>query len=338
MTEKEASVVQLRTTKDWSRWLAIVRTKAQQEGVWEAINPDVIEPQELIEPPLPGQKNSSDQVADIEELNATELEVFKINRDDWKAKQKVYERKRKAINEIEDQVLRWHQRRTHVRLRPSASQNAKSTRTEEWIAEWESAPAEAKLHDLPDVAGVRPIRQFLHAVQGIHPVFADTWSNQIESIRILQPDKKLEDILPSATQFATIFRNQWRLKQDKRLLLTKEIHKRRSQGDFRPKDWEMRPYPARQVLKGLEKDTELQTRYIQALQEIRMFLEKSHPKESLKEKEKSSEANESVIGTAFVGSFASSLHDYPLCNSWIFDSGSPNHIANKRECFRTGTV
>ena len=79
-----------------------------------------------------------------------------------------------------------------------ANQNAKNTRTEEWITEWEAALTEAKLHKLPDVEGIRPIRKFIQAVESIAPSFSTHWKNQIELIGITQPEK-LEELIPDWT-------------------------------------------------------------------------------------------------------------------------------------------
>jgi len=60
----------------------LIKTKAQQKGVWEVINPDLPTPIELVEPEYPQPKNAAGQIVEIAALTAIELEAFKIARDD----------------------------------------------------------------------------------------------------------------------------------------------------------------------------------------------------------------------------------------------------------------
>lgn len=103
---KEASVVHLRTTKDWPRWLALIKTKTLQKGVWQVIDPDLSDPIQLIEPPLPIAKNLAGEAVEIIALTPSELEAFKIARDDRKTKKKLFDKRRDVLNEIEDYVIR----------------------------------------------------------------------------------------------------------------------------------------------------------------------------------------------------------------------------------------
>ena len=72
-TVPETSVVQLRTTKDWPRYIALVRTRALQRTVWDVIDPDR-EPTQLNEPPEPTPKKANGDVAAIAALTPAELE------------------------------------------------------------------------------------------------------------------------------------------------------------------------------------------------------------------------------------------------------------------------
>jgi hypothetical protein len=393
-TSSDTSVVHLRTTKDWPRWIALIKTKAKQKGIWDTIDPDASEPTELAEPAAPIPKNAAGNIVEIAALTAIELEAFKIARDDWKTKRKLFEKKKDVLNDIEDYVIRttsnfWsaieHADGLYAKLvalkarvAPSsyarevealnrwnlANQNAKNTRTEDWIAEWEAALAEAKLHKLPDVEGIRPTRKFLQAVESIAPSFSTHWINQIESIAVTQPEKRLEDVIPGGPQIATILRNQLRTKpikgsfastlQGQEAPADKEAEKGKN-GCFdgrkhsinncfylnpglRPQGWQMRKNSAEKVIQGLEKDPVLRGKHQQVYKEIKTYLEQlknKDPKDSAKD---SNQADESALaGSAFAGipnyapptCFATG--SYPLYNSWIFDSGSPNHIANQKE-------
>ena len=390
---KDSSVVYLRTTKDWPRWIAVNRTKAQHRDVWKLIDPDISTPEELVEPEYPKPLNAEGAVVAIHTLKPAELESFKIARDDWKTKRKLFDKKKDALNEIEEHVIRttanfWssieHVQGLHARMvalkthvAPTnyaretealnrwnkANQNAKNTRTEEWITEWEAALTEAKLHKLPDVEGIRPIRKFIEAVESIAPSFSTHWKNQIELIGITQPEK-LEELIPTGPQIAMILRNQVRNHTSQKgtfasTLQSEEAPVDRSgrkgcfdnprhnmkkcfylNPDLRPEGWEMRRKGAKAMLAGIEKDSALKEQYKDALKEIKDYLEKSSQNPTPQAQQ---DPEPRIAGSAFIGApnctptcFASS--SYPLYNSWIFDSGSGNHIANEKERFRVGTL
>src|SRR5436190_20490953 len=99
-TVAETSVVQLKTPKDWPRWLALIKTKAVQKGVWDNVNPDIHQPIVLEEPAAPEPKNGSGQEVPIHTLKSAELEAYKIDRDDWKAKKKLIDKKKEVLQEI----------------------------------------------------------------------------------------------------------------------------------------------------------------------------------------------------------------------------------------------
>jgi hypothetical protein len=236
-TVQDTSVVYLKTYKDWPRWIALNKTRATQKGVWEFIDPDVATPPLLVEPVQPKPKKANGELVTLQELTQSEVDLYRIEKDDWKIEKKAYDKKKEALTDIEDHVIRtagahWsaiekkeglHARLVALKARVAptnyareqdalkrwelANQNAQSTRTTEWLVEWEAALEEAKLFDLPDVQGIRPTRRFLKAVEGIAPAFSQHWANQIETLGVTQPTKKLEDEIPSGTQIATIFRN-----------------------------------------------------------------------------------------------------------------------------------
>jgi Pol polyprotein, beta-barrel domain len=395
-TVPETSAVHLRTTKDWPRYIALVRTRALQKAVWDVIDPDR-EPTQLNEPPEPTPKKANGEVTTIAALTPAELEAYKIERDDWKAKKKLYDKKKEVLNDIEDYVIRttgnfwstiervdglraklvalknrvaptnYARELDALRRWERANQGAKSTRTEEWIAEWEAALTEAQLHNLPDVQGIRPTRQFIRAVEGIAPSFTTHWTNHIETIGVTQPTQKLEDVIPSGFQIATIFRNQFRTNsrgqkgafpstlQNDAAPGQSQSEKRKCfdgighsmdrcfylHSNIRPEGWVMRRKSAQSVLKGLKKDSALQERFKEVVSEIEAFLNKN-TSETSTSKQPAQEDDNRPVGTAFTGmpnsSFASSTDVYPLFDSWIFDSGSGHHIANKRERFRPGTL
>jgi hypothetical protein len=56
------------------------------------------------------------------------------------------------------------------------------TRIEDWITSWRKVLTKAKNFDLPDVTGLRPTRQFLHAVSSISSSFSDCRNLRIEDL------------------------------------------------------------------------------------------------------------------------------------------------------------
>ena len=167
----------------------------------------------------------------------------------WQEELKDHRKKTKIITEIEDHVIRtagtyWstienvtglHTRLVKLKERVAPTSyareqevirryervrlQAKSTRTEEWLAEWESALRDVIELKIPDVQDIRPTRFFLLAVEKIAPLFAQTWSNTIESYVVMNPEaepttpctgeseNKLKSIIPDGFQIAQIFRN-----------------------------------------------------------------------------------------------------------------------------------
>jgi hypothetical protein len=90
----------------------------------------------------------------------------------------------------------------------SVRRSAKATKTEEWLKQWESALSDLKERKLPEFEGIRPTRAFLHAVEKIQPLFAQTWFNTIESKAVMSPTADLTLEIPDGFQIAKIFRNQ----------------------------------------------------------------------------------------------------------------------------------
>src|SRR2546423_1831005 len=89
----------------------------------------------------------------------------------------------------------------------SVRKSAKATKTEEWLRQWESALSDLKERNLPESEGIRPTRAFLQAVEKIQPLFAQTWSNTIESTAVMSPEEDITTKIPDGFKIAQIFRN-----------------------------------------------------------------------------------------------------------------------------------
>ena len=159
----------LRTQKDWTRQLALIKTKALQKGVQENINPNLKQPTALEELSTLKPKNAIREEIIIHVLKVAKLEAYKIDRDDQKGKKKLYNKKKEVLNDIEDYIIRTTSNYQNaikyinslyaklialkVRVTPTnyaretdalkrqerANQSAKSTRTEEQVAEQKAA-------------------------------------------------------------------------------------------------------------------------------------------------------------------------------------------------------
>jgi hypothetical protein len=92
----------------------------------------------------------------------------------------------------------------------SVRRSAKATKTEEWLRQWESVLSDLKERKLPDVEGIRPTRAFLHAVEKIQPLFAQTWFNTIKSTAVTSSDDDdLKNKILDGFQITQVFRNQF---------------------------------------------------------------------------------------------------------------------------------
>jgi hypothetical protein len=171
------TAVILKSPKDWTRWLALIKTKAVNNDLWQYIDPSVASPPTFQAPakPLPSQFVAPEDAATatIASLTANQFQRYNAEVLVWQEELKDHRKKVKVITDIEDHVIRtagtyWstiesvtglHARLVKLKERVAPSTyareqevirryeqvrtQAKSTRTEEWLAEWERALRDA---------------------------------------------------------------------------------------------------------------------------------------------------------------------------------------------------
>src|SRR5271170_1633720 len=83
-----------------------------------------------------------------------------------------------------------------------------------WLQQWEKTYKECKQLKLPDVQDDRPLYDFLNAISGIAPEFANVWTINIQM--------KLDsgDALPDLYKIVELFRNNRRLSNAQKGLAT----------------------------------------------------------------------------------------------------------------------
>src|SRR5271163_133404 len=105
----ETAVVLLKSPKDWTRWLALIKTKAVNNDLWHHIDPSVASPP-LFEPPvkpIPTQFASSGaETATVASLTTAQFQRYNAEVMIWQEELKDHRKKVKVITEIEDHVIR----------------------------------------------------------------------------------------------------------------------------------------------------------------------------------------------------------------------------------------
>jgi hypothetical protein len=109
-TTGDTAVVLLKSPKDWTRWLALIKTKAVNDDVWRYIDPSVPSPPPFEPParPLPAQfaPTGSTEAATAASLSTAQFQRYNAEAMMWQEELKDHRRKVKVITEIEDHVIR----------------------------------------------------------------------------------------------------------------------------------------------------------------------------------------------------------------------------------------
>ena len=230
----DSSVVLLKAQADWPRWLAVIRTKASHNEVWDHIKPTLNDGEvrrELRKPTPPVVKDyatepDADPAPTTKTLTNDQLKRYEMDYKVYKDELKEWQRKQTTINDIDDYIMRttgtyWStiERVDGVRERlkaledqvapstyareqdvlaryESVRRSAKTTKTDEWLRQWESTLRDIKERKLPEADGIRPTRAFLQAVEKIQPAFANHWSFMIESKGVMTPTADLKKEIP----------------------------------------------------------------------------------------------------------------------------------------------
>jgi hypothetical protein len=105
----DTAVVLLKSPKDWTRWLALIKTKAVNNDIWRYIDPSVASPPPFEPPaePLPGQfVPPGTEAATVASLTAAQFQRYNAEIMVWQEELKDHRKKVKVITEIEDHVIR----------------------------------------------------------------------------------------------------------------------------------------------------------------------------------------------------------------------------------------
>ena len=109
-TSGETAAVLLRSPKDWTRWLALIKTKAVNNDLWQHIDPSIASPPFFTPPtkPLPAQFVTPENAATatVASLTATQFQRYNAEILVWQEELKDYRKKVKVMTEIEDHVIR----------------------------------------------------------------------------------------------------------------------------------------------------------------------------------------------------------------------------------------
>src|SRR2546421_2250156 len=108
-TTGDTAVVLLKSPKDWTRWLALIKTKAVNNDLWQYIDPSVASPPALQPPtkPLPAQfVPPGTEGATVASLTAAQFQRYNAEILVWQEELKDHRKKVKVITEIEDHIIR----------------------------------------------------------------------------------------------------------------------------------------------------------------------------------------------------------------------------------------
>src|SRR5271163_3977783 len=101
------AVILLKSPKDWTRWLALIKTKAVNNDIWQYIDPSIISPPSFQAPakPLPAQFAAEAEIAIAASLSAAQFQRYNAEILVWQEELKNHRKKIKIIIEIENHVI-----------------------------------------------------------------------------------------------------------------------------------------------------------------------------------------------------------------------------------------
>ena len=243
MTSPQRSTIILSNPSDWDEWLEIIKTKAVGGEVWRFLDPAIAKDKipSLTEPTIPTPQDVNPDKTSLAQLNDDEKEELRFQRLSYKRKIATFDRQKAAIatlrSFIQETVTRTYLTYTFgcdtphdmlvalkQRVAPtdqarkieliSQYQKLKNTpdshNLDTWLQQWEKTYKECKQLRLPDVEDDRPLYDFLNAISGIAPEFANVWTINIQM--------KLDsgDALPDLYKIVELFRNNIRLSNAQR--------------------------------------------------------------------------------------------------------------------------
>ncbi|KAK3937807.1 hypothetical protein QBC46DRAFT_442435, partial [Diplogelasinospora grovesii] len=203
---------------------------------------------------------------------------------------------------------------------------SKSTKVEDWLDQWDKVLRNAQRLNLPDVAGDRPVRDFLEAVRPYNPLFTQTWSNTLDMAQLTAQPFDIDGF-----GIAQIFRSQLR-----QIRTVKEVSRATFavfQGQsLRPKGWTPNPAITAKMHKIEENDSRIKRKF-KRIREQASTPSTPAPKEP-------TVPREPALPSSAFASFASATEPshHPLRNSVIYDSGSDHHLGNDISRFDSNTI
>jgi len=227
-TTPRVSVVVLNTSSDWHEWIYVIKLKATVSDIWEHINPDT--PKDdipaLSEPERPTPSEVRQAATRIADLSAAEREEYQDLIRQYRRDLDLYDRRKRGIATIQNHIIESLNRKhliytfdcdtTHDilvslknRFKPTNEarereltlqyQRLKTLTTrnmnmEDWLLQWEKTCRECRQLNLPDVAGIRPVRDFVYAIHNVDSEFALGWRHQLAREQV-DPNMEIRDIV-----------------------------------------------------------------------------------------------------------------------------------------------
>ena len=377
MTSPQKSTVILSNPSDWDEWLEIIKTKAVGGEVWKFIDPAIAKDElpSLTEPTIPTPQDVNPDKTSLAQLNDDEKEELRFQRLSYKRKIATFDRQKAAMatlrSFIQETVTRTyltytfgcdtpHDMLVALKQRVAPTDQARKIELitqyqklkkaprgqnlDTWLQQWEKTYKECKQLKLPDVEDDRPLYDFLNAISGIAPEFANVWTINIQM--------KLDngDALPNLYKIVELFRNNRRLSNAQKGLATHGAFPATFQGQLikndsekkppclcgghhwykecpyliesiRIKDWKPNPSIEKKIDEKLQKNLRLK----ETIDRIRKEQE---------EKSTSTQTDQSTPSAFTVSAASAVTTDYHLRDSFILDSGATLHICNDRTRFQ----
>jgi hypothetical protein len=237
MNSPVKTTVILDRPSDWDEWLFLVKSKANDSDIWQYIDLNKLaEPQSLLDPIKPKASDVNAAATSVIALTPQEQSTFKLLHDEYRTELIIYERKRAALRDIKNYILTTiarqnlsfvidqqtpYQMLTALKKRIAPTDRArkldlarhyqdlgKAPRAQEqdkWLQSWEKIYTDAKLLELPEVLGEKSLYDFLLAIKGSDPSFADIQ-------KMLLEDKIKENrALPTVYDLIESYRNHIRV-------------------------------------------------------------------------------------------------------------------------------
>jgi transposase InsO family protein len=381
MSTSQKISVTLNGPSDWDEWIEVVKTLALAGKVWDYIDPSKDEVPALEEPLPPQPSDVNDQVATFGLLSQEEREEFRILRQDYKWQRDLYDRRDNALaslrTSIQSSVSRTYLHYTfgtssardmiielQKRLQPTDQlreldlsakyeklrRAPKAQDLDHWLRSWEKVYHECAKIDLPEVQGVRAVRDFLRAVSTIIPEFSTYWVNDIaktggqdgpdlyrmvELFRDHRRHLAIEKGHVSRSAFTTTFQEGNRMKKD---CLCGEPHRFKEcpylvEGK-RPAGWKADRDTQDRINSKLQKPS-----IKAAVDRARAEAKKEQAEAKRDASTTSTDEDDSIEDGAFAISTFTAIPRqegvYALHDSFILDSASTIHVCNNRERFQS---